>query len=65
MSKIDQPQIRERRGSYAIEELQNFMTRHLVEGHDVRMFLDPHGNSYSIVCVACDPRLADVMETRH
>ena len=30
-------------GSYAFEALQQFVERHFVEGHEVRMFLDTEG----------------------
>jgi hypothetical protein len=63
--KLEQPQSNERHGSYAFEAFQKFIDSHLVRGHDVRMFLDPNGNSYSILCVTCDPRLTDVVTTRH
>jgi hypothetical protein len=63
--KLVQPQINERHSSYAFEAFQKFIDSHLVEGHDVRMFLDPNGNSYSILCVTCDPRLSEVVTTRH
>jgi len=63
--KFGQPEINERHGSYALEAFQKFIDSHLVGGHDVRMFLDPNGNSYSILCVTCDPRLSEVVTTRH
>jgi hypothetical protein len=50
--------------SYVFEAFNEFIDRHLVEGHDVRMFLDPNGNSYAIFCAACDPRMGEVMEPR-
>ena len=63
--KSGQPQTNQRHGSYAFEAFQKFIDSHLVSGHDVRMFSDPNGNSYSILCVTCDPRLTDVVTTRH
>jgi hypothetical protein len=63
--KSEQPQTNERHGSYAFETFQKFIDSHLVRGHDVRLFLDPQGNSYSILCVTCDPRLTDIVSTRH
>jgi hypothetical protein len=60
------PEINECRSSDAIEEFRKFIERHLVEGqHDVRMFLDPPGNCYVLFCAACDPKMAEAMETRH
>jgi hypothetical protein len=56
---------RQSASAYAFETLQNFIDRHLVEGHDVRIFLDPNRNCYAIFCAACDPRMGDAMETRH
>ena len=64
-AKLEESQTNERHSSYAFEAFQKFIESHLVEGHDVRMFLDPNGNSYSILCVTCDPRLKDVVTTRH
>jgi hypothetical protein len=63
--KSEQPQTNERHGSYAFEMFQKFIDSHLARGHDVRLFLDPHGNSFSILCVTCDPRLTDIVTTRH
>ena len=63
--RLTQQQGNERHGSFAFEAFQKFIESHLVRGHDVRMFLDPNGNSYSILCVTCDPRLTDVVTTRH
>ena len=50
--------------AYAVESLQKFLDRHLVEGHDVRMFLDPRGNCYAIFCATCDPQMGEAMEPR-
>ena len=58
-------EIVECQNSYPFEALQKFLDRHLVEGHDVRMFLDPNGNYYAIFCAVCDPRTGEAMETRH
>ena len=55
----------EAQSSYAFETLQSFLDRHLAEGHDVRIVLDPNGNCYAIFCAACDPRMGEAMETRH
>ncbi len=63
--KVKQAESKKCRSSYVFEAFKDFVDRHLVEGHDVRMFLDPNGNSYSILCVTCDPRLTDVVTTRH
>ena len=63
--KLEKWQSNERHSSYAFEAFQKFIDSHLVGGHDVRMFLDPNGNSYSILCVTCDPRLTEVVTTRH
>ena len=52
------------RSSYVFEAFQEFVDRHLAEGHDVRMFLDPNGNSYAIFCAACDPQMGEVMPPR-
>ena len=60
---MSKPQTNERHGSYAFETFQKFIDSHLARGHDVRLFLDPHGNSYSILCVTCDPRLTDIVTT--
>ena len=66
MSKTELEQSKTRRGSsYVFEALEQFIERHLGEGHDVRMFLDRNGNSYSIFCIKCDPRMAELTETRH
>jgi hypothetical protein len=67
-SQNEQSQIREsetsqRGSSYAFEALEQFIERHLAEGHDIRMFLDRNGNSYSIFCIKCDPRMAELTGT--
>jgi hypothetical protein len=60
------PEIIECQTSYAVEEFRKFIDRHLMEGeHDVRLFLAGNGNCYAIFCTVCDPKMADVMETRH
>jgi hypothetical protein len=65
-AKAKLPEKSEVQSSCAFEEFKKFMERHLVKGqHDVRMFLDPNGNCYALFCAACDPRMADAMETRH
>jgi hypothetical protein len=51
--------------AYAFETLQNFIDRHLGEGHEIRIVIDPNGNCYAIFCAACDPRMGEAMETRH
>jgi uncharacterized protein YggL (DUF469 family) len=52
--------------SYAVEEFQKFIDRHLAEGeHNVQLYLDGNGNCYAIFCTICDPKMADVTETRH
>ena len=51
--------------AYAFEILQNFIDRHLAEGHEIRIVIDPSGNCYAIFCAACDPRMGEAMETRH
>ena len=63
--KLEQAHSNERHASYAFEAFDKFIDSHLVTGHDVRMFLDPNGNSYSILCVTCDPRLTEIVSTRH
>jgi hypothetical protein len=63
--KPKQPESKKCRSSYVFEAFNEFIDRHLLEGHDVRMFLDPNGNSYAIFCAACDPKMGDVMEPRH
>jgi hypothetical protein len=63
--KIKLPEKCEVQGSYALDEFEKFLNQHFAEGHDVRLFLDPNGNSYAIFCAACDPRMGDVMETKH
>jgi hypothetical protein len=63
--KVAQSETNHHESSYAFEALEQFMARHLAEGHDVRMFLDKNGNSYSIFCIKCDPRMAELTETRH
>lgn len=67
MSKanVEQPDNNERQSSYAFEAFDKFIARHLVDGHEVRLLLDRNGNSYSIFCVTCDPRMAEVVQTRH
>jgi hypothetical protein len=50
-------------GSYAIGEFERFVNRHFAEGHEVRMFLDPTGNSYALFCTGCDPRMTEALET--
>ena len=52
-------------GSYAYDALEKFLGRHLAEGHELRIVIDPNGNCYAIFCAACDPRMGDAMETRH
>jgi hypothetical protein len=59
------PEKSEVKGSYAFEAFEKFLERHLTEGHDVRVVIDPNGNCYAIFCAGCDPRMADAMETRH
>lgn len=64
-AKAKQPEINECQ-SYAFEEFKKFIAHHFMEGqHDVRMFLDPNGNYYGLFCAACDPKMAEAMETRH
>lgn len=63
--KVKQPAISQRPASHAYETFDKFIERHLGAGHDVRLFLDPNRNSYSILCVTCDPRFEDAMATRH
>lgn len=66
--KTKQPQapVYTRESSYAFEQFKKFSDRHLVEGeHDVRLFLDPETNYLAIVCVICEPRMIDLVETRH
>ena len=64
-AKVEQPEDSERQSSYAFEAFDKFIVRHLVDGHEVRLLLDRNGNSYSIFCVTCDPRMAEVVQTRH
>jgi hypothetical protein len=64
-NKLERAQTNERHASYAFEAFEKFIDSHLVRGHDVRIFLDPNGNSYSILCVTCDPRLTEIVSTRH
>ena len=52
-------------GSYAYEAFEKFLDRHLAEGHDIRIVIDPNGNCYAFFCAACDPRMGEAMETRH
>ena len=63
--KVKQPEVSQRPASHAYEAFEKFIERHLGEGHDVRLYLDPNGNSYSILCVTCDPRFEDAMAPRH
>jgi hypothetical protein len=60
-----QPEITQRHASHAYETFDKFTKRHSGNGHDVRLLLDPNGNSYSILSVTCDPPFEDVMATRH
>jgi hypothetical protein len=65
-AKANQPEIDDCHSSYALEVFQQFLDRHLKEGrHDVRLFLDPNGNYFSIFCTVCEPKMAEVIETRH
>ena len=64
-TELEQSKTSQRGSSYAFEALEQFIERHLAEGHDIRMFLDRNGNSYSIFCIKCDLRMAELTETRH
>ena len=64
-ANVKQPESKKCRSSFVFEAFSDFVDRHLVEGHDVRMFLDPNGNSYAIFCAACDPKMGDVIESRN
>jgi primosomal protein N' len=64
-AKLEQSETSQRGSSYVFEALEQFIERHLAEGHDIRMFLDRNGNSYSIFCIKCDPRMAELTETHH
>ena len=64
-AKAKLPERSECQSSYAFEAFEKFLERHLAEGHEVRIVIDPNGNCYAIFCAACDPRMGDIMETRH
>jgi acetyl/propionyl-CoA carboxylase alpha subunit len=64
-TEFEQSETSQRESSYAFEALEQFIERHLAQGRDIRMFLDRNGNSYSIFCIKCDPRLAELTKTRH
>ena len=60
-----QPEAKKCRSSYVFESFEKFVERHLAVGHDIRMFIDPKGNSYAIFCAACDPKMGEVMPPRN
>jgi hypothetical protein len=60
-----QPKIKKCQSSHVFEGFEKFIERHLVKGHDIRMFIDRKGNSYAIFCAACNPTMGDVMEPRN
>jgi hypothetical protein len=67
MSKdqVKQPEIAQGTVSAVGDAFDKFLDSHIAAGHHIRMCLDPKGNFVALLCLTCDPTIADRFQTRH